>query len=96
MRRRSSSPATLASTERRRDDARYQTSMKSLPPSVGAIRNAADNDAAVGNDRYYRQANSESSFNGPLLSPSVVIGTPIRFSMETYRLLIAVVFCNCR
>jgi hypothetical protein len=30
------------------DDAQYQTWMKSLPPSVGAIRNAADNAAAAG------------------------------------------------
>jgi hypothetical protein len=29
------------------DDAQYQTWMKSLPPSVGAIRNAADNAAAA-------------------------------------------------
>jgi hypothetical protein len=29
------------------DDAQYQTWMKSLPPSVGAIRNAADNTAAA-------------------------------------------------
>ena len=30
------------------DDAQYQTWMKSVPPTVGAIRNAADNAAAAG------------------------------------------------
>jgi len=30
------------------DDAQYQTWMKSIPPSVGAIRNAVDNAAAAG------------------------------------------------
>src|SRR5271168_4476372 len=30
------------------DDAQYQTWMKSIPPSVGAIRSAADNAAAAG------------------------------------------------
>lgn len=30
------------------DDAQYQTWMKSLPPTVGAIRNAADSAAAAG------------------------------------------------
>jgi hypothetical protein len=29
------------------DDAQYQTWMKSMPPMVGAIRNAADNEAAA-------------------------------------------------
>jgi hypothetical protein len=30
------------------DDAQYQAWMKSMPPTVGAIRNAADNAAAAG------------------------------------------------
>lgn len=30
------------------DDAQYQTWMKSIPPTVGAVRNAADNAAAAG------------------------------------------------
>lgn len=39
--------ATLGVHGVAQDDAQYQTWMKSIPPSVGAIRNAADNAAAA-------------------------------------------------
>ncbi|MGO9261092.1 MAG: hypothetical protein ACLQU1_33005 [Bryobacteraceae bacterium] len=39
--------ATFGALGTAQDDAQYQTWMKSVPPSVGAIRNAADNAAAA-------------------------------------------------
>jgi len=40
--------ATLGVYGVAQDDAQYQTWMKSVPPTVAAIRNAADNAAAAG------------------------------------------------
>jgi hypothetical protein len=39
-------PLMFAALAGAQDDAQYQAWMKSIPPNVGAIRNAADNDAA--------------------------------------------------
>jgi hypothetical protein len=40
--------AALAAVSSAQDDAEYKSWMKSIPPSVGAIRSAADNTAAAG------------------------------------------------